>query len=106
MKKTICAFGEVMLRLAPMEKKRFFQVLPGALDATFGGGEANVCASLAMLGASSCYLTALPDNPISRCFAMQLRGIGVKAHATFPLPAVTPQDDEKLLAILKAEALV
>ena len=76
MKKTICAFGEVMLRLAPMEKKRFFQVLPGALDATFGGGEANVCASLAMLGASSCYLTALPDNPISRCFAMQLRGIG------------------------------
>ena len=38
--------------------------------------------------------------------AMELRGIGVKSYATFPLPTVKPEDDEKLLAILKAEGLL
>ncbi|MCR4575548.1 MAG: sugar kinase [Lentisphaeria bacterium] len=74
---TIAGFGEVMLRLCPAGKKRFAQVLPGQLEATFGGGEANVCASLAMLGVNSRYLTALPDNPIAQAFARQLAGIGV-----------------------------
>ena len=40
----IAGFGEVMLRLCPPGKKRFAQSLPGMLDATYGGGEANVCA--------------------------------------------------------------
>ncbi|MDD3154260.1 MAG: sugar kinase [Victivallaceae bacterium] len=77
MSKVIAGFGEVMLRLCPAGKKRLEQVLPGALEATFGGGEANVCASVAMLGGRSRYLTALPDNPIARAFANQLRGLGV-----------------------------
>ena len=72
----IGGFGEVMLRLAPTGKKRFSQAFPGTLDATFGGGEANVCASVAMLGGKSRYLTALPDNPVSRAFACELRGLG------------------------------
>ena len=72
----IAAFGEVMLRLCPPGKKRFAQALPGTLEATFGGGEANVCASIAMLGGNSRYLTALPDTPVSRAFAAQLRGMG------------------------------
>ena len=76
MKQVIAGFGEVMLRLCPEGKKRFAQVLPGELQATFGGGEANVCASVAMLGGNSRYLTALPDNPVARAFAAQLRGIG------------------------------
>ena len=76
MKQVIAGFGEVMLRLCPEGKKRFAQVLPGELQATFGGGEANVCASVAMLGGNSRYLTALPDNPVARVFAAQLRGIG------------------------------
>ena len=66
-----------MLRLCPPERKRFGQVLPGPLDATFGGGEANVCASLAMLGARSRYLTALPDNAIAAACATQLRDLKV-----------------------------
>ena len=49
----IAGFGEVMLRLCPPGRKRFMQSLPGTLDATYGGGEANVCASLAMLGTPS-----------------------------------------------------
>ena len=74
--KAIACFGEVMLRLGAAGKLRLAQSLPGTLEATFGGGEANVCASLAMLGKESRYLTALPDNPLSRAFAAQLRGIG------------------------------
>ncbi|MBQ4337516.1 MAG: sugar kinase [Lentisphaeria bacterium] len=72
----IAAFGEVMLRLCPPGKKRFAQSFPGSIEATFGGGEANVCASIAMLGGTSRYLTSLPDNPVSRAFAAQLRGMG------------------------------
>ena len=72
----VAGFGEVMLRLCPPGKMRFAQTLPGTLAATYGGGEANVCASVAMLGAQSRYLTALPDNPVARAFAAQLRGIG------------------------------
>ena len=76
-KKVIAAFGEVMLRLCPPEKRRFSQSFPGELVATFGGGEANVCASLAILGGNSVrYLTSLPDNPVSRAFETELRGLG------------------------------
>lgn len=77
MDKKIAAFGEIMLRLCPAGKKRFQQVLPGQLEATFGGGEANVCVSLAILGAETRYLTALPDNPVSQALLAQLRGLGV-----------------------------
>jgi len=73
----IAGFGEVMLRLCPPGRKRFMQSLPGPLEATYGGGEANVCASLAILGSRSRYLTALPPNPVSQAFAAELRGIGV-----------------------------
>ena len=72
----IAGFGEVMLRLCPPGKMRFAQTLPGTLVATYGGGEANVCASVAMLGGRSRYLTALPDNPVARGFAAQLAGMG------------------------------
>lgn len=77
MEKCIAGFGEIMLRLCPSGKHRFAQVLPGELEATFGGGEANVCASVAMLGVPSRYLTALPENAIARACTAQLRGIGV-----------------------------
>ena len=77
----IAGFGEVMLRLCPEGKKRFAQVLPGELQASFGGAEANVCAAVAMLGGQSKYLTSLPDNPIAGAFANQLRGLGCDTSA-------------------------
>ena len=76
-KKLIAGFGEIMLRLSPDGKKRFAQVLPGELEATFGGGESNFCASIALLGMPSRYLTALPDNAIAHCFGGFLASIGV-----------------------------
>ena len=38
--------------------------------------------------------------------AMELRGIGVKAHASRPLPQPGPAEDEKLLAIMQREGLL
>ena len=73
----ILGFGEVMLRLCPAGFKRLRQVLPGTLEAAFGGGEANVCASLAMFGDESAYFTALPDNAVTQSFFAQMRGLGV-----------------------------
>ena len=45
----IVTFGEIMLRLAPNGYYRFFQT--DQMQATFGGGEANVAVSLANYGA-------------------------------------------------------
>lgn len=73
----VLGFGEVMLRLCPSGFKRFRQVIPGNMDVTFGGGEANVCASLAMFGDKAAYLTALPENAVTESFFAQMRGLGV-----------------------------
>ncbi len=72
----IAGFGEVMLRLCPPGRHRLLQALPGTLDATFGGSEVNVCASLAMLGANCRFLTALPDHTAARAVTLQLKGLG------------------------------
>ena len=75
MQNHIVTFGEVMLRLKPPSFERFFQ--SPYLEATFGGGEANVAYSLANLGMTVTFVTALPQNPIADACIMQLRGIGV-----------------------------
>ncbi|MBQ7667471.1 MAG: sugar kinase [Kiritimatiellae bacterium] len=76
MKPLIAGFGEVMLRLSPEGYMRIGQALPGRLCATFGGGETNVCASVAMFGMPSRVLTALPKNAVADALVAQLRGIG------------------------------
>src|SRR6059058_1468207 len=70
-------FGEIMARIAPPASLRWRQALPGAVNVTWGGGEANVCASLAMLGQQARYLTALPRTPIAEAMVATLRGLGV-----------------------------
>lgn len=77
-KKVLAAFGEIMLRLAAPRRLRLTQALPGQLDATFGGGEANVCVSLSMLGASARYLTVVPENPVSDAMLAELRKLKVE----------------------------
>lgn len=71
----IITFGEIMLRLKSPGQERFFQT--PALEATFGGGEANVAVSLALFGQDVAYVTALPDNPIGHAACNHLRGYGV-----------------------------
>lgn len=70
-------FGEIMGRIAPPAHLRWRQTLPGSVNVTWGGGEANVCASLAMLGEQARYLTALPATPITEAVVTSLRGLGV-----------------------------
>ena len=77
MSKTVVTFGEVMGRFCPAGFLRFNQVMPGNLELTFGGAEANVAASISILGGNAKYITALPDNDITGAFLSQFRGLGV-----------------------------
>lgn len=77
MNKLVVTFGEVMGRFCPAGLLRFGQVMPGNLELTFGGAEANVAASLSNLGGRARYVTALPDNDITKSFIAQFKGFGV-----------------------------
>lgn len=71
----IVTFGEIMLRLAPNGYYRFFQ--NDQMQATFGGGEANVAVSLANYGMDSVYVTKLPNHAIGQAAIDSLRSFGV-----------------------------
>ena len=73
--KTVVTFGELMLRLAPNGYYRFFQ--NDQMQATFGGGEANVSVSLANFGLNSVYVTKLPEHAIGQAAVNSLRYFGV-----------------------------
>ncbi len=70
-------FGEIMMRIAPAGNLRFRQTMPGSVDVTFSGAEANVCASLALLGEQARFLCALPDTAITQALMSVLRGLGI-----------------------------
>ncbi len=69
------SFGEIMLRLKSPAHERFFQ--SPQLEATFGGGEANVAVSLANYGLDAGFISALPDNAIGDNAIGELRRHGV-----------------------------
>ena len=71
----VVTFGEIMLRLAPNGYYRFFQ--NDQMQATFGGGEANVAVSLANFGLDSAYVTKLPTHAIGQAAVDALRYFGV-----------------------------
>lgn len=67
----VVALGEVMLRLKPPGFERLFQ--SPFLEATFGGGEANVATSLAAFGVNASFVTVLPSNPLGDACVAHLR---------------------------------
>ena len=71
----VITFGEIMLRLKSPALERFFQ--SPSLEATFGGGEANVAVSLANYGMDAAFVTVLPKNDIGEACLRELRGFGV-----------------------------
>jgi 2-dehydro-3-deoxygluconokinase len=75
MSQKVISFGEIMLRLKPINFERFFQ--SPLLEATFGGGEANVAVSLANFGMDSAFMTILPSNDIGASCIGELRRFGV-----------------------------
>jgi hypothetical protein len=60
-------FGEIMLRLKPPGTGRFFQ--SPVLEATFGGGEANVATALAHFGCETSYVLVIPADAIGDAYA-------------------------------------
>ncbi len=71
----VVTFGEIMLRLAPNGYYRFFQ--NDQMQATFGGGEANVAVSLANFGIDAAYVTKLPKHAIGQAAVDSLKYFGV-----------------------------
>lgn len=71
----VITFGEIMLRLAPHGYYRFTQAQD--LEATFGGGEANVAVSLANYGIDAAFVSKLPKHDIGQCAINDLRKYGV-----------------------------
>ena len=73
--KKVVTFGEIMLRLAAPNYQRFIQSTQ--LNATFGGGEANVAVSLANYGIPTEFVTRLPKNDITEWCISDLRKYNV-----------------------------
>ena len=71
----VVTFGEIMLRLTPPGFQRILQT--PALELRYGGGEANVAVSLAMLGRSVAFVTRLPKNDVAQRCVNELRAVGV-----------------------------
>ena len=73
--KRYITFGEIMLRLKPPHFERFLQ--SPLLEATFGGGEANVSVGLARFGLEVAYVSVIPANPIGEACIRELKRQGV-----------------------------
>ena len=67
----VLTFGEIMLRLKAPGHERLMQT-PN-LEATFGGGEANVAVSLANYGMDVSFLSFLPNNAVADACIGELR---------------------------------
>jgi 2-dehydro-3-deoxygluconokinase len=73
--KKIITFGEIMMRLSAPQNLRFAQA--NSLDITYGGGEANVSASLAQFGLPSAHITCLPANDLGKSCKAFFQELGV-----------------------------
>ena len=68
-------FGDFLLRLNPSGYRRFAQA--DTFEAYYTGAEANVCASLAVMGMKASFVTRVPDNPIARTGLGELKRLDV-----------------------------
>jgi 2-dehydro-3-deoxygluconokinase len=68
----VVTLGEIMLRLKSPGVERLLQ--SPILEATFGGGEANVAASLVNFGVDAAFMTVLPNNAIGEACLSFLKG--------------------------------
>jgi 2-dehydro-3-deoxygluconokinase len=73
----IATFGEIMGRLVPDGFLRLRQALPGSLNVSFAGAEANVAASIATLGGEAAFVTALPQNALADACVASLNSVRV-----------------------------
>lgn len=74
----IVTFGEILLRFEPKHFKRLTQNIPGEMQVTLAGAEANVAVALAQLGEDVSFVTSLPGNSLTDACIAQLRSYGVE----------------------------
>lgn len=75
MNKRFVTFGEILMRWSPLGALRMAQ---GNLwEGQFGGSEANVAVSLAVLGESVGYVSRIPANAVGDACLRTLRGQGI-----------------------------
>lgn len=74
--KKVVTLGEIMLRLSTPGYQRFVQ--SDSFDVCYGGGEANVCVSLANYGLESSFVTRVPEHEIGQSAVNALRKYGVE----------------------------
>lgn len=73
--KKVVTFGEMMLRLKPLDHQRILQT--SQFEAVYGGAEANVAISLALLGDQAAFMTKFPDNLLGQTALSNLRKYNV-----------------------------
>lgn len=71
----LVTFGETMLRLSPPDEERL--EIADQYNVDVAGAESNVAVAAQRLGLDSAWLSKLPDSPIGRKVARELRGHGV-----------------------------
>lgn len=72
------AMGELMLRLTPPAYDRLIQAQ--TFKVSFGGAEANVLLSLAVLGQTAAFVSKVPDNDVGRAALHSLQQYGVDVN--------------------------
>jgi 2-dehydro-3-deoxygluconokinase len=80
----VVAFGELMLRLDPVDGARLVQT--GTFEARYTGAEANVAASLAQLGLATSVVSAVPDHALGQACINALRRYGVDTRHVLRRP--------------------
>ncbi|SDZ12762.1 sugar kinase [Tindallia californiensis] len=76
--KKVVTLGEIMLRLSTHGFQRFVQ--SENVDVCYGGGEANVCVSLANYGLEARFVTKVPKHEIGQSAVNALRRFGVDTN--------------------------
>lgn len=74
----IVTLGEIMLRLSTPGNEKFRQA--NSFDINYGGGEANVAASLSNFGYDVHFVTKVPNNSIGDSAVETLKKLGVKCE--------------------------
>lgn len=72
----IIAFGEVMMRMMPLDYKLLSQT--NTLEYLFTGTGVNVLAGLAQMGEDSYFVSTLPDNSVGEAASATLRSLKIK----------------------------
>lgn len=79
MSATVLCFGEILLRLSSPGKELLLQ--SARFDVHIGGAEANVAVSLSKFGHRAGVVSSLPESPLGRACAGDLRRHGVQTDA-------------------------